>query len=146
MAGPTSKAEWDRWAAMMKPELATLGADPKALTAVRLSRLPQVFRADRGRYQKLIYLDPMPPSGRRIMDRPPRRDVLHDARMAATAAGWGDDAQAAQAAAIRVRYYLDGLDGGGDALDAQAGKLARLLPELDALAGSTVLLGTAFDA
>jgi len=38
--------------------LCTLGADPKALTAVRLSRLPQCMRGETGKLQELLYLDP----------------------------------------------------------------------------------------
>jgi hypothetical protein len=56
-----SKAHWD---AMMRGRLmaplSVLGADPKALTAVRLSRLPQCWRGATGRLQELMYLNPEP--------------------------------------------------------------------------------------
>jgi hypothetical protein len=42
----------------IKPVLVTLGADPGALTAVRLSRLPQAMRGER--CQRLLYLNPLP--------------------------------------------------------------------------------------
>ena len=52
----TSKADWDAKVAAMKPTLITLGADPGALSAVRLTRLPQAMRGERE--QKLLYLNP----------------------------------------------------------------------------------------
>ena len=53
-----SKAEWDKFMEPIKPTLITLGADPGALTAVRLSRLPQAMRG--ARCQRLLYLSPNP--------------------------------------------------------------------------------------
>lgn len=51
-----SKADWDTKVAVWKADLVRLGADPRALTAVCLSRLPQAWRGER--QQKLIYLNP----------------------------------------------------------------------------------------
>lgn len=51
-----SKKDWDEKVARVKPALVELGADAAALTAVRLSRLPQAWRGDR--CQRLIYLNP----------------------------------------------------------------------------------------
>jgi len=51
-----SKADWDLKVGTIKPTLVTLGADPGALSAVRLTRLPQAKRGDR--IQKLLYLNP----------------------------------------------------------------------------------------
>jgi len=53
-----SKADWDRLMAPLKPVLITLGADRGALSAVRLSRLPQAMRGER--CQRLLYLNPQP--------------------------------------------------------------------------------------
>lgn len=53
-----SKADWDRLMGRIKPVLITLGADRGALTAVRLSRLPQAMRGER--CQRLLYLNPQP--------------------------------------------------------------------------------------
>jgi hypothetical protein len=53
-----SKSDWDRLMGPIKPVLVTLGADPGALTAVRLSRLPQAMRGER--CQRLLYLNPLP--------------------------------------------------------------------------------------
>jgi hypothetical protein len=53
-----SKHEWDSIARAMKPILVTLGADPKSLSAVRLTRLPGCRRRDQ--MQKLLYLNPDP--------------------------------------------------------------------------------------
>ena len=51
-----SKADWDVQVRAIKPALITLGADPGALSAVRLTRLPQAMRGDR--VQRLLYLNP----------------------------------------------------------------------------------------
>ena len=53
-----SKADWDRVMLPIKPVLITLGADRGALSAVRLSRLPQAMRGER--CQRLLYLNPQP--------------------------------------------------------------------------------------
>jgi len=56
-----SKAEWDRNVrGELLPILTTLGADPGALTAVRLTRLPNCQREETGKLQRLLYLDPEP--------------------------------------------------------------------------------------
>jgi hypothetical protein len=57
ISAPT-KAEWDNIMKQLRPVLVTLGADPKAMSAVRLSRLPGCMRGDR--LQKLLYLNPTP--------------------------------------------------------------------------------------
>ena len=70
-----SKAHWDEIASDLKPALIVLGADPKAMTAVRLSRLPccerlgatdkhGVYHPFPGgpRMQRLPYLNPDPDS------------------------------------------------------------------------------------
>jgi hypothetical protein len=62
-----SKADWDRLMGPIKPVLVTLGADRGALTAVRLSRLPQAMRGER--CQRLLYLNPQP-SGVPIFQQP----------------------------------------------------------------------------
>lgn len=53
-----SKADWDQKIAAIKPRLISLGADPGALTAVRLTRLANCYRGDR--HQELLYLNPSP--------------------------------------------------------------------------------------
>jgi len=107
LSGPTSKEEWDAWARSMKAPLARLGADPKALTAVRLTRLPQQWRGESGkeRLQKLLYVNPIPPFGERLIDLPPKRDALADAVCAAQVAIHGEDFDTMCAAADRLRYY-----------------------------------------
>jgi hypothetical protein len=52
-----SKADWDMKIGKMKSVLVTLGADPAALSAVRLTRLPQAMRGKR--CQRLLYLNPV---------------------------------------------------------------------------------------
>lgn len=44
----TSKLNWDAKAARLKPMLTVLGADPAAMTAVRLTRLPGCYRGEDG--------------------------------------------------------------------------------------------------
>lgn len=105
LSGPTSKAEWDAWARSMKDSLARIGADPKALTAVRLTRLPQQYRAEKGQLQKLLYVNPWPPFGERIIDRAPQRDALRDAVIAAKAAILSEDVWWMLAAAERLEFY-----------------------------------------
>lgn len=57
--GATTKPEWDTTvSARLLPYVIQLGADPQALTAVRLSRLPNCKREETGRLQRLLYLSP----------------------------------------------------------------------------------------
>jgi hypothetical protein len=44
----------------LAPFLVTLGADDGAMTAVRLTRLPQCYRAEKDRWQELYFLNPNP--------------------------------------------------------------------------------------
>jgi hypothetical protein len=43
-----SKAEWDEMARALRPLITVLGGDPKAMTAVRLTRLPGCYRGQEG--------------------------------------------------------------------------------------------------
>lgn len=67
-----SKDEWDATRDRYKRHLVSHGADPKALTAVRMTRLPGCYRA--GRLQKLLYLAPRS-DVRAIADLPEKRSV-----------------------------------------------------------------------
>ena len=58
--GAESKAHWDEIAGEMKPALVTLGADRKAISAVRLTRLPWCERVEKRQTQALLYLDGNP--------------------------------------------------------------------------------------
>ena len=49
---------WREIKAKLAPALVTIGADDAAMTAVRLTRLPQCFRAEKDRWQELYYLNP----------------------------------------------------------------------------------------
>ena len=63
----SSKSDWDKMIGSAKPLLITLGADRGALSAVRLSRLPQAQRGER--IQRLLYLNPQP-DGVPILEQP----------------------------------------------------------------------------
>jgi hypothetical protein len=56
--GACSKSNWDETIGAIKPKLIQLGADVGALTAVRLTRLPNCYRGER--LQELLYLNPDP--------------------------------------------------------------------------------------
>lgn len=71
--GARTKMEWDAEKIAMKQALVTLGADPGAMSAVRLTRLPGCER--NRKLQKLLYLQPKPEM-RPLIELPPRRDVL----------------------------------------------------------------------
>jgi len=62
-----SKLDWDKMVGSAKPLLITLGADRGALSAVRLTRLPQAQRGER--IQRLLYLNPQP-DGVPILEQP----------------------------------------------------------------------------
>ncbi len=55
-----TRAQWISAAETIADTVVPLGACPGALTAVRLSRLPKVLRADTQQEQKLIWLNPNP--------------------------------------------------------------------------------------
>ncbi len=55
------KTDWDSHIGAIKPLLVALGADAGALSAVRLSRLPQAKRGER--VQRLLFLNPQPDAG-----------------------------------------------------------------------------------
>ncbi len=62
--GAGSKEDFDRIVRdKLMPLLIPFGADPGALTAVRLTRLPCVTRGDNGREQKLLWLYEKPNGG-----------------------------------------------------------------------------------
>jgi hypothetical protein len=62
-----TKVEMDADLARAKRSLSILGADPGALTALRLTRLPGCKRGMRE--QRLIWLDPAAEAGRLIVER-----------------------------------------------------------------------------
>lgn len=68
-----SKLDWDSSVVAIKPILVTLGADAGALSAVRLSRLPQAMRGKR--VQRLLYLN-TEPTGLPIVQQP-TQEVLY---------------------------------------------------------------------
>jgi hypothetical protein len=68
-----SKADWDGLVrGVLGPALVSLGADLAALSAVRLSRLPNCMRGETGALQQLLYLDDDPDDT--PICRKPRRD------------------------------------------------------------------------
>ena len=69
-----SKQQWDDEKYALKHGLVLLGADPGALSAVRLTRLPQCWRAEKKAMQKLLYLNSKPQL-RPLWQAPVIRDV-----------------------------------------------------------------------
>jgi hypothetical protein len=55
-----NKAQFDRVRSEIRRRYVPLGADPAAMSAVRLTRLPGVVRRDKGNVQRLLYLNPRP--------------------------------------------------------------------------------------
>lgn len=70
-----TRSEWNADRDALAPALVLLGADPAAMSGVRLSRLPGYRRPDRGRSQKLLYIEP-DPDARAICEAPRRRDAV----------------------------------------------------------------------
>jgi hypothetical protein len=66
-----SKAEWDATVRDIQPDLVTLGACSGSLSAVRLTRLPNCMRDQKGQLQRLLYLDNSP-DGIPICEKLPR--------------------------------------------------------------------------
>ncbi len=77
-----SKAEWDDDAAKLKTPLVTLGADEKAISAVRLTRLPCCERIEKGQMQTLLYLNGNP-HGTPICELPTIANGWHEGRQPA---------------------------------------------------------------
>jgi hypothetical protein len=65
-------AEWRALRDTFAPGVVALGADPAAMTSVRLTRLPGCFRYETQRWQELLFLNPNP-SGTPICDLPNQR-------------------------------------------------------------------------
>ena len=68
-----SKADWDNRARKLKPLLTILGADPAAMTAVRLTRLPGCYRGQIGPKAPATA-----PAQKRLVDEPLRFDSNGD--------------------------------------------------------------------
>ena len=66
---------WREIKTRLAPSLVTLGADESAMTAVRLTRLPGCFRAEKDAWQRLLYLNPGATDAP-ICERPARSSSL----------------------------------------------------------------------
>lgn len=66
-----TKGEWDEIITRWKRPFKALGGDAGCLSAVRLTRLPDCKRPDKGGFQRLLYLCPDPPEAR-LIDLPVR--------------------------------------------------------------------------
>jgi hypothetical protein len=55
-----NKSEFDKERDKLRVKYCPLGADPAAMSAVRLTRVPNVIRRDNFAYQRLLYLNPRP--------------------------------------------------------------------------------------
>lgn len=69
--GAATEGEWKRAVEKRRAALVMLGADDAAMRAVQLSRLPQCFRAETGKWQRLLYLNGAP-DGTPIIEQPNR--------------------------------------------------------------------------
>jgi hypothetical protein len=102
-----TKLQWDRYKEQMAPTVNLLclgGADPKALTAVRLTRLPGCWRGER--LQKLLYMRPDAPV-RPLCEMPALRDVVkHWCDLAALGVSEADETdEHARRVLHALRYY-----------------------------------------
>ncbi|MBL9172517.1 MAG: hypothetical protein JNL10_03185 [Verrucomicrobiales bacterium] len=86
-----SKEAWDAQVRPLKPAFKMIGADPGALSAVRLTRLPGCWRGEKGDVQRLLYLNP-DPTDVPILDAPMRetREAFL-ARMRTSHPRWNSD-------------------------------------------------------
>lgn len=80
-----SKAHWDATRDAIRAALAPLGADPAAMTGVRLTRLPGCLRGEN--LQELLWLDPQPVRGTNILRRTHHAHEQRERGDAATAGG-----------------------------------------------------------
>lgn len=69
--GAATEEEWKRAVEKRRGAFVMLGADDAAMRAVQLSRLPQCFRAETGKWQRLLYLNGAP-DGTPIIEQPNR--------------------------------------------------------------------------
>jgi hypothetical protein len=100
-----SKSEWDaRRAALLRTRLGELGMDEKAVTAVRLSRLPGQPRPEKKGQQKLLYARSFP-TRERLIDLPVRRDVEGEGLARAEGAFRSRDVEGMRAALVGLEFY-----------------------------------------
>jgi hypothetical protein len=99
-----SKGEWDRLVGPLKGALRQVGADAGAMTGVRLSRLPGQWRGEKGMWQRLLYVNPLPLC-EAVADRGVVRDVEGEWMAAGRVAWMEQDAVGAARAVAGLRYY-----------------------------------------
>jgi hypothetical protein len=100
-----TKGAWDDVRArLLGTRLGEVGMDEKAVTAVRLSRLPQQPRAEKRGYQKLLYVRSFPVRDR-LIDLPAVRDVEAVWMERGLSAFRARDVAAMRAALVGLEYY-----------------------------------------
>jgi hypothetical protein len=124
-----SKEDWDRLVVPLKRCLEAVGADPGAMTGVRLSRLPGQYRAEKGMWQRLLYVNAFPLT-EDLASRPAVRDVEKDWVAAARQAWREQDVRGCYMAVAALRTYgtvrpamagaADDLQAGMEQLDGAA--------------------------
>lgn len=115
-----TKSEWDVRVRPLKRWMEGVGADPGAMSAVRLSRLPGQWRAERSKWQRLLYVNAFP-LVEPLVAAAVRRDVARDWVAAARAAWMEQDEEGMRAALRALRYYSAArpeLSGAADDLEA----------------------------
>lgn len=136
-----TKEAWDTEKAAMLPFLMgahICGADRRTWSAVRLTRLPGCWRAEKNAAQKLLYIQPEAPL-RRLCELPAKRDV-EASWLAQAALVKGDDdpewlrwltrgldyyarvSKACAAARAEVQAKIDAIDGAVPAAEEEAAR------------------------
>jgi len=118
----TTEAHWKDQRERLLEGIVVLGADRQSMSSVRLTRLPGFFREEKGRWQKLLYLNPEPQASPLISNLT-RRDVEEmwwEFAAGLGAEGW-PPAKVATALAA-ARYY----ERGSTRLQEMAGELSEI--------------------
>jgi len=99
-----SQEDWRRLMDPLKAVMGAVGLDTKALTAVRLSRLPGQPRAEKGGFQRLLYVNPFPLC-EAMVNRSPRRDVHADWMAEAKEAWMSQEVARMERALVALEFY-----------------------------------------
>ena len=99
-----TKAEWDARVRPLKAWMPAAGADDRAMTAVRLSRLPGQPRAEKNGWQKLLYVNSYP-LAECLTNMPVLRDVESHWVAASKGAYAAGDIEGMRVALTGLEFY-----------------------------------------